>query len=92
MTFLNPKEQAEKHHEKGVDYQQLVAAARMLVKIQLPESDDKEEVKTHLQGLSDRKFELDRKSPVAPGGIIYWRAKRDIERGETKFRVDEKID
>ena len=92
MTFLNPREQAEKHHEKGVDYQQLVASARMLVRIQLPESGDKEEFKTHLQGLSDRKFDLDRKSPVAPGGMIYWLAKRAIERGETKFRVDEKSD
>lgn len=92
MTFLNPKEHAENHHEKGVDYQQLVANARMLVRIKLPEFGYNEELETHLQGLSDRKFDLDRKSPVAPGGVIYWRAKVAIKKGETKFRVDEKSD
>lgn len=90
MTFLNPRDQAERHHEKGVDYQQLVASARMLVKIQLLESDDQEEFFAQLQGLTDRKFNLDRKPPAAPSGMIYWLARRAIETGETKFSVDEK--
>jgi hypothetical protein len=92
MTFLNPRDQAEKHHEKGVDYQQLVTNARVLVNIHLQETGDQKDFNARLQGLTDRKFELDRKLPVAPSGMIYWLAKRAVERGETKFSIDERSD
>ena len=92
MTFLDPMDQAEKHHGKGVNYQQLMANARIFVNVQSLELGDEEGFTAHLLDLTNRKFDLDRKLPVSPSGIFYWAAKRAIEMGETKFSVDEKSD
>lgn len=88
ITFLNPKDHADTHHGKGVDYQQVGAKARILAKIDYPEADDKKDLVSQLKVLSDKKFDLDRQAPATPGGVLYWLAKRSIARGETRFRVD----
>ena len=88
MTFLNPQDRADQHHEKGVDYQQIVANTRMFVNIHLPNAGTEEDFTPQLQNLSDQKFGLDRTSPVTPAGMFYYLAKKSIDSGETSFRTD----
>ena len=88
ITFLNPKSHADMHHGKGVDYQQVGAKTRILVKIECPQTDDEKHLVNQLKALSEEKFDLDRRPPSTPGGVFYRLAKRSMARGETRFRVD----
>lgn len=88
ITFLNPKDTANIHQRKGVDYQQLTANARILMNISCPYSDDEKDLVKQLKALSDNKSELDRQQPPTPGGIFYKLAKKSVARGETNFKTD----
>ncbi len=88
ITFLHPKHHADTHHGKGVDYQQVGAKARILVKIECPQTDDEKHLVNQLKALYEEQFDLDRRPPSTPGSVFYRLAKRSMARGETRFRVD----
>ena len=87
LTFLAPRDRADEHHSKGVQYNQLVTNGRMLRELDAQIVDDSA-LAGRLRELYARKFELDENGPAAPASIFYAIAKRQIKKGQTSFAVD----
>lgn len=88
MTFLNPKEAADSHHDKGVNYQELAYDANLLARVYSRSEKTESKLAARLEELKRRKFAIDRQKPATPGGMLYKAAKASIARGETSFRTD----
>ena len=88
VTWLNPREDHEMHHEKGAEYDALKRAARMFAEIDILAVADINVLRSQLDGLLERKHTIDRKRPATPSGKFYKLAKRNIAEGRTTNRVD----
>ncbi len=92
IAFLRPDGKSELHHDKGVRYNDLRRKLRVFIKITLPETDrnrDNANAIDKLNFFEDLKTSLNREKPIAPSGLIYFLAKREIEQGHTRHVVDE---
>jgi hypothetical protein len=91
IAFLRPDGKSDLHHDKGVRYNDLRRKSRIFIKITLPEIDpdtDGTNVVDKLNFFEDLKTSLNREKPIAPSGLIYVLAKREIDRGHTRHQVD----
>jgi hypothetical protein len=92
IAFLRPDGKSELHHDKGVRYNDLRRKLRVFIKIILPETDpntDNTNTIDKLNFFEDLKTSLNREKPIVPSGLIYFLAKREIEKGHTRHVVDE---
>ena len=88
LTFLTPRENAEKHHTKGVEYHSIRDKIRREIKLHSQTEVDDSQLRERICSLGDEKLSIDRKLPAAPGGKFYDWAKVSVEKGETSFRAD----
>lgn len=86
-AFVNAGQRAAQHREVGNEYLALRNKARIYREIDLHGDSTGEELTNELKHLSDRRDDLNRRSPQIPG-YAYKRAKRGIEEGQTDYGVD----
>jgi len=87
-TFLNPKERANIHLTSGNNYDSLLSRARMFWTIDCWRENPEELLADKLKYLSEQRDRLNRECPQVPRWA-YKKAKKGIEEGEAKYRVDE---
>jgi hypothetical protein len=89
LTFLKPSEHAEIHKTSGGMYYALRNRTRLLREIEFAEGiEAKEEAKARLRALATERDELNQSSPTI-SRRDYELAKRDIDAGRARYRVDE---
>jgi hypothetical protein len=90
IAFLKPQNQGDAHHSKGVRLEALRARLRQLAAIEAPSDRADDDLAAELQKLSEERAQLSAEKPAAPSGLIFWLVRRDIERGRTSFRADQR--
>ncbi|QXP87470.1 SLATT domain-containing protein [Methylococcus capsulatus] len=88
LTFLKPSERAEMHKTVAGQYQALRNQARLFREIGLTDGLSAEEAKARLFELAKTRDELNQSSP-AIARCDYELAKKDIDSGRARYRVDE---
>lgn len=87
MTFLDPAGRAAQHSAAGGAYLELRNQARIFGEIELLDPSNPERLCERLRSLDATRNRLNQTCPKIPGWD-YRRAKRAIEDGETRHRVD----
>jgi len=87
-TFLNPKEKSNIHLTSGNNYDSLLSRARIFWTIDCWRENPEELLADKLKDLSEQRDRLNRECPQVPRWA-YKKAKKVIEEGEAKYRVDE---
>lgn len=87
ITFIGPKDRADRHSRVGNAYKALRNDGRVFHNIRTKESHSKSELSRILDELVARRTALNIESPVIPE-IAYRRAKKLIEAGSTSYKVD----
>lgn len=88
LTFLKPSERSEMHKAVAGQYQVLRNQARIFREIGLTDGITLSEAKTRLIELAKTRDELNQGSP-AIARCDYELAKKDIDTGRARYRVDE---
>lgn len=88
LTFLKPSERAEMHRSAAGQYQALRNQARLFREIGLLADASPEDAKARLYELAKSRDELNHSSP-AIARCDYELAKKDIDSGRARYRVDE---
>ncbi len=88
MTFLNPNAKAAAHQTAGNKYDSLMNRVRIFWCIDCWRTESEEVLTEKLKHFSEQKDDLNLSSPQTPY-IAYWLAKKGIEAGEAKYKVDE---
>lgn len=88
LTFLKPSERAEIHKAAAGHFHALRNRARLFREIELAADPDPVTVTEKLCELAAERDELNQTSPV-PNRGDYELAKRDIDSGRARYRVDE---
>lgn len=86
-AFINAGQRAAQHREAGNEYLALRNNARIFREIELQRHSANSELISELKHLSDKRNDLNRRSPQIPGWA-YERAKKGIEEGQTDYGVD----
>jgi len=87
LTFLNPNSKASLHQTAGNKYDSLMNKARMFWSIECWQTESEEVLTEKLKYLTELKDNLNQSCPQIPR-LAYKRAKRGIEAGEARYRVD----
>jgi hypothetical protein len=87
MTFLDPAGRAAQHSAAGGAYLELRNQTRIFRDIELLDPGNPERLRERLLGFDATRNRLNQTCPKVPGGS-YKRAKRAIEDGQTRHRVD----
>jgi hypothetical protein len=90
MTFLNPNAKAAAHQNAGNKYDSLMNKVRMFWSIDCWRAESEEVLTERLKYFSEQKDNLNLSSPQT-NFIAYWLAKRGIEAGEAKYKVDDQV-
>ncbi len=88
MTFLNPNAKAAAHQNTGNKYDSLMNKVRMFWSIDCWRAESEEVLTERLKYFSEQKDNLNLSSPQT-NFIAYWLAKRGIEAGEARYKVDD---
>ncbi len=88
LTFLKPSERAEMHKAVAGQYQAVRNQARIFREIDLIDGLAPDEAKVRLYDLAKARDELNQGAPAIPR-CDYERAKKDIDEGRSRYRVDE---
>ncbi len=88
MTFLNPNEKVNAHHNAGNAYDALMNETRIFWAVDCWGADSEGTLTEKLKYISEQKNELNRKCPQIPK-FAYNAAKKGIDAGQAKFAVDE---
>ena len=88
LTFLKPSERSEMHKTVAGQYQALRNQARIFREIGLTDGMTHEEAKARLFELAKSRDELNQSAP-AVARRDYELAKRDIDSGRARYRIDE---
>lgn len=90
QTFMNPSGKSADHKGSGDEYLALRNKTRFFREIELA---DLEKIKAvqHIKELAEGRDNLNSISPSTPS-IAFWLAKKGIDKGQTKYRVDNKGD
>ena len=88
MTFLNPNAKAAAHQNAGNKYDSLMNKVRMFWSIDCWRTESEEVLTERLKYFSEQKDNLNLSSPQT-NFIAYWLAKRGIEAGEAKYKIDD---
>jgi hypothetical protein len=88
LTFLNPNAKAAAHQNAGNKYDSLMNKVRMFWSIDCWRAESEEVLTERLKYFSEQKDTLNLSCPQTPH-ITYWLAKRGIEAGEAKYKVDD---
>lgn len=86
-TFLNPGDKASTHHATGNSYLALRNQARVFRTIELVTIDSNERAVARLLDFTTRRDDLNANSPQPPRSA-FERARKGIEEGEAKYKVD----
>jgi len=86
-TFLDAKGNAAAHLQAGNAYKALQSDARIFVEIDCKSDPSVPDLRKHLNDLNARRNALNTSSPQIPRSA-FERARRGIEAGEAKYRVD----
>lgn len=90
MTFLNPNEKAAAHQNAGNKYDSLMSKLRMFWSIDCWQTESEEVLTEKLKYFAEQRDTLNLSCPQTPH-IAYLLAKRGIEAGEAKYKVDDAI-
>ncbi len=88
MTFLNPNAKAAAHQIAGNKYDSLMNRVRIFWSIDCWRMESDEVLTEKLKHFSEQKDNLNQSSPQT-SFIAYWLAKKGIEGGEAKYKIDE---
>ncbi len=88
LTFLKPSERSELHKTAAGHYHVLRNQARLFREIELANGTSNEEAKARLLDLAKARDDINQSSP-AISRCDYELAKKDIDSGRTRYRVDE---
>lgn len=86
-TFLNPNEKVNLHHKSGTQYNTLRNAARIFIEIDCLKDVPIDDLDERLKQLVNLRDEYNKSCPHIPQWA-YEAAKKSIEKGETKYKVD----
>lgn len=86
ITFINPSERASVHQKTGNKYNALRNDTRIFYDIEINDMDDKR-ITEDLKKLNDRRNKLNLESHQIPKWA-FEKARRGIEEGEAKYKVD----
>ncbi len=86
-TFLNPNEKANSHRNAGNKYNSLRNKARIFCEIDCCREDSDQEFAKQLKELAKQRNELNQNNPQIPRWA-YKKARKGIEEGETKYKVE----
>ena len=87
LTFLKPSEHAENHKAVAGQYLALRNQTRLFRELDLEETPDPNSVKMRLFELANARDDLNQASPSI-SCIDYEKAKADIDKGYSRYRVD----
>jgi len=90
LTFLKPSEHAENHKAVAGQYLALRNQTRLFRELDLDETTDMDSAKERLVELARSRDDLNQASP----GIArkdYEKAKKDIDKGRSQYRVDKEV-
>lgn len=90
LTFLKPSERSEMHKTVAGQYQTLRNQARIFREIELADCGSPDQAKARLMELAWSRDELNQTAPD-PGRRNYELAKKDIDSGRARYRVDERM-
>lgn len=88
LTFLKPSERSELHKTAAGHYHTLRNQTRLFREIELANGTSNEEAKARLLDLAKARDDMNQSSP-AISRCDYALAKKDIDSGRTRYRVDE---
>lgn len=88
LTFLKPSERSEIHKTVAGQYQALRNQTRIFREIELTDCVAADEAKTRLLTLAKTRDEINQGAP-AISRCDYELAKKDIDSGNTRYRIDE---
>lgn len=88
-TFLNPNEKTNFHQNAGSKYNSLRNEARVFREIDSCGEASDQELTRQLKELAKQRDKLNQSSPQIPRWA-YERARKGIEEGEAKYKVDER--
>jgi len=88
MVFLKPSEKSEQHKSSASRYHSLRNNVRTFREITIFTNDDISELKSELHKYSEQLNELNEICPQI-SRVSYEKAKKDIDEGRAKYRVDE---
>jgi len=87
LTFLKPSKRADIHRAAASDFLALRNNIRMFKEIELLLCSQSEELYKKLQAFSDKRNELNKKSPAIPQKAFH-AARKGIEEGEATHKID----
>lgn len=87
LTFLNPKEKANEHHNAGSEYLYLRTLVRQFRELETSKDFDYKKALEKLKGFADKQKELNKLSIGIPYSA-FKKAKKGIENGESDYKVD----
>jgi hypothetical protein len=87
LTFLDPKGKANLHRDAGAAYKAISNDARIFREISCVGDTAIAELEGRLEALNKRRNESNSSSPQ-PGWWAFRRAKKGIERGDAKYRIE----
>lgn len=88
LTFLKPAERSTAHNAIGNQYLRLRNEARIFLEIDLANIDNVQELIEKFKQLIQRRDDLNESAPIT-ADKDYEKAKKGIENGQTKYKVDQ---
>ncbi len=88
QTFMNASGKSSDHKSSGDEYLSLRNETRIFREIELADFEKIAAVQK-IRELAEYRDDLNSISPSTPG-IAFWLAKKGIDKGQTKYRVDNK--